>query len=202
MAEATPSDPVDAIAAAWERELPGVPVRSIGIVTRVWQIAKLLGDDRARLLRAHGADAATLDLLSTLRRGGEPYRMTTRELAAASLITAGAITQRVDRAEAQGLVRRSGRTGSRTVDVQLTPLGHATVDGLVAGVLERERELLDGLSDAQQTDLELTLRQLLQHLSQLLGQHRPGHVGHHGEASAGTPPATATGPADPASPTG
>lgn len=88
--EATPEDPVDAIAAAWKRELPDVPVHSIGIVTRVWHVAKLLGDDRARLLRDHHADTATLDLLSTLRRHGKPYRMTTRELAAASLITAGA----------------------------------------------------------------------------------------------------------------
>lgn len=178
MPDATPDDAVEAIAAAWERELPGVPVRSIGIVTRVWHIAKLLGDDRARLLRAHGADSATLDLLATLRRSGEPYRMTTRELATASLITAGAITQRVDRAEAQGLVRRSGRAGSRAVDVELTPLGHSTVDELVVAVLTRETELLDGLSAERQAELEVTLRQLLRHLSGLLGDQQPGHVGH------------------------
>ncbi|WP_280305635.1 MarR family winged helix-turn-helix transcriptional regulator [Nocardia neocaledoniensis] len=179
MADAIPDDPVEAIAAAWERELPGVPVRSIGIVTRVWQIAKLLGDDRARLLRARQADTATLDLLSTLRRHGEPYRMTTRELAAASLITAGAITQRVDRAEAQGLVVRTGRPDSRTVDVELTPLGHAAVDDLVTAVLTRECELLNGISPDEQAHLEDTLRLLLRHLSTVLGaDSRPGHVGH------------------------
>jgi len=183
VADATSSDQVDAITAAWQRELPGLPVSSIGIVTRVWHIAKLLGDDRARLLRAHRADAATLDLLSTLRRRGKPYRMTTRELAAASLITAGAITQRVDRAEAQGFVRREGRRDSRTVDIELTPLGHTTVDDLVAAVLTRECELLAGLSEDQQRDLTHTLRLLLGHLSVLLGAEgqRPGHVGHpHG----------------------
>ncbi|MGB3480594.1 MAG: MarR family transcriptional regulator [Mycobacterium sp.] len=177
--DATPSDPVDAIAAAWKRELPDLPVDSIGIVTRVWHIAKLLGDDRARLLRDRRADMATLDLLSTLRRHGRPYSMTTRELAAASLITAGAITQRVDRAEAQGFVKRTGRRDSRTVDVELTPLGRAEVDDLVGAVLARECELLDGLSKDQQEQLENTLRLLLQHLSLLLGDgQRPGHVGH------------------------
>lgn len=177
--EATAEDPVDAIAAAWKRELPDVPVHSIGIVTRVWHVAKLLGDDRARLLRDHHADTATLDLLSTLRRHGKPYRMTTRELAAASLITAGAITQRVDRAEAQGLVKRTGRRESRTVDVELTARGRATVDNLVATVLARECQLLDGLPRRQQEQLERTLKVLLDHLSTVLGaDRRPGHVGH------------------------
>lgn len=179
MERTTSNDPIDAIAQAWKRELPDVPVRSIGIVTRIWHIAKLLGDDRARLLRGRHADMATLDLLSTLRRHGRPYRMTTRELASASLITAGAITQRVDRAQAQGLVERTRRRDSRTVDVELTPLGHATVDDLVGAVLERECELLDGISSDEQVHLEHTLRLLLQHLSGLLGeQHKPGHVGH------------------------
>ncbi|WP_280233982.1 MarR family winged helix-turn-helix transcriptional regulator [Nocardia cyriacigeorgica] len=179
MKGATPNDPVDAIAEAWVRELPDAPVRSIGIVTRIWHIAKLLGDDRARLLRGRRADMATLDLLSTLRRHGSPYRMTTRELATTSLITAGAITQRVDRAEAQGLVKRTRRRDSRMVDVELTPAGHATVDDLVAAVLERECELLDGISTDDQVHLEHTLRTLLQHLSAILGeQHQPGHVGY------------------------
>ena len=183
MADRTTDDHIDAIARAWERELPNVPVRSIGIVTRIWHIAKLLGDDRARLLRSHHADMATLDLLSTLRRHGEPYRMTTRELASASLITAGAITQRVDRAEAQGLVKRTRRRDSRTVDVELTPLGHTSADELVTTVLERECEVLDGLSIDEQVRLEHTLRQLLQHLSEMLGGRR--QLGHVGDPDAG-----------------
>lgn len=176
---AEPDDAVDAIAAAWRRELPAVSVDSIGIVTRVWHIAKLLGDDRAQLLRAHGVDMATLDLLSTLRRRGQPYRMTTRELAAASLITAGAITQRVDRAERQGLVKRTSRHDSRAVDVELTPHGYAVADDVVAAVLERESELLSGLRPDQQQQLAGTLRLLLQHLAAVLGDRRkPRHVGH------------------------
>lgn len=177
--DATSSDPIDAIATAWKRELPNIPVDSIGIVTRIWHIAKLLGDDRTRLLREHHADTATLDLLSTLRRQGEPYRMTTRDLAAASLITAGAITQRVDRAEAQGLVTRATRRNARTVDIELTPLGRTTVDNLVAAVLTRESELLAGLPQHQQDQLESTLRPLLDHLSTVLeAGRRPSHVGH------------------------
>jgi DNA-binding MarR family transcriptional regulator len=186
MTEAESADVVDAITAAWKRELPCVPAESIGIVTRVWHIAKLLGDDRSRLLRSREADMATLDLLSTLRRSGTPYRMTTRELAAASLITAGAITQRVDRAEKQGLVTRSTRENSRTVDVELTELGYVATDDLVAAVLTREHELLSGLTTGQQEQLTATLKTLLEHLLKVLDDRSPlGHVGHNPPASGG-----------------
>src|ERR671916_1138783 len=69
----TPSDhPVAEIAAAWERERPGTPVDSIGVVTPLWRLAKLFADDRRRLLAEVGVDPATLDLLSVLRRAGGP----------------------------------------------------------------------------------------------------------------------------------
>ena len=36
-----PADRAAEIARAWEREEPGLPVGSIGILTRIWQAAKL-----------------------------------------------------------------------------------------------------------------------------------------------------------------
>lgn len=156
-----PDDPVDAIALAWRSERPRTPVGSIGIVTRILRIAKLLSDDRGRLLRGAGADDATLDLLATLRRSGAPYRMSTRDLAAATLVTAGAITQRVDRAQRQGLVVRSPRPdGSRRVDVELTTAGHELVEHLVDTVLGREDELLTCLDPGERETLTLLLRTL------------------------------------------
>jgi DNA-binding MarR family transcriptional regulator len=176
--ELDPEDSVDAIALAWLRERPQTPVDSIGIVTRLWHAAKLLGDDRTRLLREAGADTATLDLLSTLRRSGPPYRLTTRELADSALITAGAITQRVDRAEREGLVTRSPqREASRRVDVELTDLGHATVERLVDAVLQRELALLEGFPAGEREQLSALLRKLLSTLHTSLGHRQPGHVG-------------------------
>jgi hypothetical protein len=60
--------PVAEIAAAWERERPGTTVSSIAIVTPVWRLAKLLADDRRRMLSAAGVDGATLDLLGARQR--------------------------------------------------------------------------------------------------------------------------------------
>lgn len=173
-----PAYPVEEIAAAWERERPGTPVSSIGIVTPIWQLAKLLGDDRRRVLTRAGVDPATLDLLSVLRRGGAPYTLTTRELGRRSMVTAGAVSQRVARAEREGLVtRRPGEGRPRTVLVELTPAGHELVEATVDQVLYREAELIDGLPPGQQAQLAGLLRILLQDTQRKLGDDRISQVG-------------------------
>ncbi|WP_369205938.1 MarR family winged helix-turn-helix transcriptional regulator [Streptomyces sp. PU-14G] len=166
------------MAAAWRRERPGTPVSSIGIVTPLWRLAKLFGDDRRRVLARAGVDTATLDLLSMLRRAGEPYTLTTRELADRSMITAGAVSQRVARAEREGLVtRRPGEGRRRSVLVELTDAGHALVETTVDQVLTRESDLLTGLTPEQQNQLAELLRVLLHDVQQRLDDHRLSQVG-------------------------
>lgn len=154
------SQPAAEIAAAWRREQPGVPVTSIEVVTPLWRLAKLLADDRRRVLAQAGTDPATLDLLSVLRRSGPPYQLSTREIAQRTLVTAGAISQRLSRAERDGLVRRTpGDT--RSVLVTLTEAGHAVAERTVAAVLRREAYLTDGLDPAQREQLIALLEGLL-----------------------------------------
>ena len=171
-------DPVDATALAWLRERPGTPVEGIGIVPRVWRLAKLLGDDRRRTLADAGADPATLDLLSVLRRSGPPYRLSTRELTARTRVTAGAVSQRVARAEASGLVERTpSQDTARGVEVALTPSGHALVEQLVDRVLGREADLVACLTTEEQEALTQLLRTLLNTLEDRLDHARHTQVG-------------------------
>jgi DNA-binding MarR family transcriptional regulator len=163
----SPEDRAEEIALAWAREQPGVPVGSIGILTRIWQAAKLMSDERRRTLAAIGIDAATLDLLSTLRRAGAPYRLSTRELAARCLVTAGAVTQRVDRAKRAGLVERlAPAPASRTVLVELTEAGHREVERAVGLLLGHEQNLVEVLSPGEQEELAHLLAVLLGTLRQ------------------------------------
>jgi DNA-binding MarR family transcriptional regulator len=154
--------PVADIAAAWERELPGTPVTSIEIVTPIWRLAKLFADDRRRVLQACGVDPATLDLLSVIRRAGPPYRLSTRQIAARSLVTAGAISQRIAKAEDSALVGRSpAADGSRAVMVTLTAAGHELIERTVDKVLRREAQLVQGLTTEQRSALSGGLDRLL-----------------------------------------
>ncbi|MGH7911029.1 MAG: MarR family winged helix-turn-helix transcriptional regulator [Candidatus Dormibacteraceae bacterium] len=170
------ADDVDETARAWLRERPGTPVQAIGIVTRIWRLAKLLGEERRHVLEAAGADAPTLDLLSVLRRSGPPYRLSTRELAERTRVTKGAISQRLTRAERQGLVARR-RAAGRTVQVTLLPPGHALVEQLVDRVLGREADLIADLRGEQQAELAELLRTLLVALERRLGPSRHTQVG-------------------------
>jgi DNA-binding MarR family transcriptional regulator len=165
-APSTPMDtvasyPAAEIAAAWQRERPGTPTDSIEVVTPIWRLAKLFADDRSRVLRAAGIDAATLDLLSVIRRSGPPYALSTREIAERTLVTAGAVSQRIARAERDALVRRTpGTTGRRSVTVSLTAEGHALIERSVDAVLGREATLVGGLSASDRAALITLLDQL------------------------------------------
>ena len=154
MSDVNPSKPgPEDVADAWRRELPDAPTRSITVIATVKEIATRLRRERERELHRLGVDAATLDLVSTLRRAGEPYRLSTRELGARSLVTAGAITQRVTRAERDGLVVRSAGAG-RAVLVELTAAGHELVESVVADVLARDEQQVSEFDDAALAQLE------------------------------------------------
>lgn len=177
-------DAADEIEEAWRREKPTTPVESIGVITRVWHAAKLVGDERRRTLARLNIDSATLDLLATLRRSGEPYRMPPGALAQRCLVSKGAITQRVDRAEAAGLVRAirgrvaDGDRRARTTEVELTSQGHELVEDTVGQLFDHEKELLDHLEPAERDQLASLLRKLVGGLiDKVGGPERPTHVG-------------------------
>jgi DNA-binding MarR family transcriptional regulator len=149
------------IAAAWRRELPGARTESIGVITPVWRIAKVLADDRRRTLAALGVDSSTLDLLSVIRRAGPPYELTTREIARRTLVTPGAVSQRVARAERAGLVERaSSRASRRAVAVRLTTAGHDLIESTVRQLLDHEADLIGALSGEERAALTASLAKL------------------------------------------
>jgi DNA-binding MarR family transcriptional regulator len=153
--------PAAEIAAAWQRELPGARTESIEVITPVWRIAKVLADDRRRTLAALGVDPSTLDLLSVIRRAGPPYELTTREIARRTLVTPGAVSQRVARAEQAGLVERApSRISRRAVAVRLTAAGHALIERTVRQLLDHEADLIGALTTEERAALTRFLAKL------------------------------------------
>lgn len=164
--ETPTTDDVDAIEEAWLRERPGTPVDSIGVITRIWRIARLLDQDRRRTMARLHLDASTRDLLSTLRRAGAPYELTPSELAARSLVSQSAISQRITRAESRGLVtRRRAEGDGRGVVVALTEAGHDVIERSVDELLRHEDDLLSSLDSEQRRQLAGLLRILMADLT-------------------------------------
>jgi DNA-binding MarR family transcriptional regulator len=153
--------PASDIAASWRRELPGVRAEAVEIITPLWRIAKILADDRRRTLASLGIDGATLDLLSVIRRAGPPYELTTREISRRTLITPGAVSQRVARAEEAGLVEREPSPASRrAIAVRLADAGHALIDNTVRPLLDHEADLVSMLNDDERRALTTVLAKL------------------------------------------
>ncbi|MEM9795906.1 MAG: MarR family transcriptional regulator [Pseudomonadota bacterium] len=168
-------DAIDQIQVEWARLRPDLPLRSIGVITRIWRISKLLSEDRRRTMHELGMEPAIRDLLANLRRSGEPYRLRVHELAARCRVSKSAITQRVARAEASGLVRsarstpRNERTDSpsaqtedqRAVWIELTPEGKNLVDSTVEALLNHEDSLIEKIGEEDIARLSGLLRRLL-----------------------------------------
>ncbi|MFP5021564.1 MarR family winged helix-turn-helix transcriptional regulator [Pseudonocardia phyllosphaerae] len=168
---------VDSITAAWARERPGISVEAMAVVTRLWRLAKVFGDQRRRVIAEGGADQATLDLLSVLRRSGPPYELAPGEIARRALVTAGAISQRLGRAEQAGLVERiEGRSGRQRL-VRLLPAGHELVDRLVGSIADLDADLLAGLGPARRETLDELLRFLTDDVERRFGSTPVSQVG-------------------------
>src|SRR5919204_1721508 len=117
-------DRVDGVIDAWRRERPDIDVSSIAVLTRALLIGRHLQKARDRALRELGTDTPTLEVLATLRRAGAPYPPRPSEVEGAASVTAGAISQRLDRLQARGFVRppRDDRD-KRGIHVSLTKKG-------------------------------------------------------------------------------
>jgi DNA-binding MarR family transcriptional regulator len=139
-----------------------VDAGSVGVVTRIWRLARYLESHRRSQLVQHGTERATLEVLESLRESGPPYRRSVSELTRSSLITPGGVSQRLRKLERAGLVTRHVHTGDRRrVDVELTPEGLRLTDSAVTDVLAYERRLLARLSEQEQRDLGRLLGKLL-----------------------------------------
>lgn len=158
------------IEAQWRRERPDLDPSSIGVITRIWHLGKIFSANRRELLASLGIDTALMDLLGTLRRSGEPYRLSTRELAEASVVSPAAISQRLTRAEQRGWVRREPGP-ARSVDVQLTDEGQRITDEFAGAIFASDEVMLECLSPEDRAELTRLLAVLSSSL--IKATHRP-----------------------------
>lgn len=98
-------DEVDRIVAAWRRARPDLDVAPLQVFSRITRIARMLDLARRRAFARHGIEGWEFDVLSALRRAGEP--LTPGRLIADTLVSSGTMTNRIDRMVDHGLVSRS-----------------------------------------------------------------------------------------------
>ena len=155
-------DHVDFVVGQWGRAMPELDASSMKIFGRMLRLMKHLGKEWAEAMAQFGFREGEFDVLATLRRAGEPYCLSPTQLYTSLLITSGAMTNRLNRLEQQGLIRRiADPDDKRSSLVSLTPRGQARIEQALLVHTQTQNALLRNLSETQRAQLESLLRELL-----------------------------------------
>ena len=151
------TDRVDDIVDQWRQVLPRLDTTPLTVFGRVERVQAAAEAVLRPPLAAAGLGDGDFNALAALRRAGR--ELSAGELGAAMLVTSGAVTKRVDRLAAQGLVtRRTSTRDGRGRGVALTAAGVSLVDRLMRQHMATEKQLLGGLTDDEVATLGALLR--------------------------------------------
>src|SRR5919202_598834 len=107
-----------------ERELPGVDLEVEAIVERIGGLNRRLHKLLDQTLSEFGLSSGEWKVLNHLQSAGPPYRRSAGKLAARAELSSSAMTNRLDRLEEGGLIRRLSHPDDRRgVKVELTEQG-------------------------------------------------------------------------------
>lgn len=155
-------DPVDAIIDQWAVVRPDLDTAAMEVFGRIYRLARAMGDRTEKAYARFGIGRGEFDVLATLRRAGEPYTLSPRQLSSTLMLTTGGMTGRLDKLERAGLVRRSPDPHDRRgLQVTLTEEGLSRVDEAVGAGVDAQTEALAALDPEKAGQLADLLRDLL-----------------------------------------
>lgn len=149
------------MAAQWQRERPDLDVASLLVFGRIRYASGRLDALMRPVLAEAGIGRGEFDILAFLRLAGLPYALTFRQLCDRAQVTAGSVTNRVDRLVAGGHVVKTVALGDgRGRVVQLTDSGLHLVDRVMAEHLAIGQELLTSFTAAEADSLAAELTRI------------------------------------------
>lgn len=155
-------DHVDRIQEQWRRERPDLDPAPQGVIGRLHRLADRLRDELITVYREHGLGEGDFDVLASLRRTGAPFELPAGELARHTMVTTGAMTKRVDRLEAAGLVTRTpDASDGRGRRIALTERGRELIDAAFSDHIANEQRLVGMLPASDRETLARILKQWL-----------------------------------------
>jgi DNA-binding MarR family transcriptional regulator len=154
-------------------ELPGVDREVEGIVDRINGLRRRFNAMADQTLAELGLAHGDWKVLTTLRLGGEPYQQSAGALARRAELSSGAMTNRLDRMEGAGLIRRLPDPDDRRgVLVELTEDGHRAWEDALRAQAGNESLIAAALSKDEKRDLNALLRRLMREFERREDQTR------------------------------
>ncbi|MEZ8697997.1 MarR family winged helix-turn-helix transcriptional regulator [Vibrio lentus] len=152
-------DAIDRVVEQWAKEKPDLETEPMAMMGRIMRIAKYMETQVAELHKKYDMKLGEFDVLATLRRSGKPYRLTPSELIGSMMLTSGAMTNRLDKLEAKGLISREhSKEDRRSVSVQLTKDGLILIDQMMTEHVEMQKKLVKSLSASQKKNTNQLLK--------------------------------------------
>jgi len=146
----------------WTREIPNLDATTEGIVERIQNLYKDFDRSMEETLAKYELDRRAFHLIGRLRSYGPPYRRSPGQLAGDMRLSSGAMTNRLDRLEAAGLIRRLPDPNDRRGQmIEPTEKGNAAWERTVGTQAEREQRIASVLSPTEREQLHRLLRKLM-----------------------------------------
>lgn len=155
-------DHVDGFLEQLAPELPELDLAVEGIVDRTMGLSRRFRRMMDDTLAGFGLTWGEFRVLSSLRHAGPPHRRSPGKLAEHAELSSGAMTNRLDKLEAAGLVRRLPDPADRRgIQVELTEQGLATWQESVGVQARKEALIASALGEDEKERLNALLRRLM-----------------------------------------
>lgn len=155
-------DHIDRFLEQFGERLPVMDLVVEGIVDRITGLTRRLHREMEETLDDFGLNLGEWKVLSILWRAGKPHRASPGRLAKVEELSTGAMTNRLDRLEEAGLVRRlPDPDDRRAVQIELTAKGKRTWEKAIAAQAEKEAVVASALTDREKQQLTNLLRKLM-----------------------------------------
>lgn len=155
-------DHVDTLLAQWADQRPEMDTSALAISARIIRLERFLSRATSDAVSQWDLNEGELNVLASLRRSGPPFALTPTDLYRGLLLSSGAMTNRIDGLEAQGLVeRRSDEHDGRRTLVVLTASGRGLIDEAMDANVSVLADALEGMDGDERDALTTTLRRLL-----------------------------------------
>ena len=155
-------DPFDTVREQWQQERPDLDASGAEVVWRISFLHKHLKKLAGQKLGRYDLPVWSFDVLAALRRAGPPFQATPTALCEATLLTSGAMTNRLDRLEESGMVERTPDPDDRRgIIIQLTPTGKDLVDEAAKVRFEQANDAVSALTSSERRQLAALLRKLV-----------------------------------------